>query len=269
MSRQAVTAGEMDAAVAELGPAAEAPKADAPKPPEPVPGLTPVEAQASKLMAELMAKNRIERPPIDIADGKLQLTGFDQCARVAQTLFLAATYPESWVSKKATSDKAAIAGITVALLFGAENGFTLSQTMTCVYMVNNKPALYGDGPIAKVRGSGKMVRIEEKWSGAGDTLKCSVRAVRRGESGGEDESSERSFGVADAKAQGLRGPMWGNPGMWPRMCQCRARAWVLRDLFADVLMGMAIQEEYEGVPTIEHVEADALTTKLVAAGEKK
>ncbi len=56
---------------------------------------------------------------------------------------------------------------------------------------------------------------------------------------------ERRFSVQDARRAGL----WGRPGPWSqypqRMLQMRARAFALRDAFADVLGGLYLREELE------------------------
>lgn len=205
--------------------------------------------QAASEFARLMAREKIERPPIMVEDGRLAITDFSQAYRVANTIFAAGTYPESWVKREATKE-GALAAITLCLMYGAENGFSLTQTMTCVYVVNGKPSLYGDGPIAKVYASGKLASIKETWEGEGDKLKCTVTIRRRERiDAPESDWSEphtRSYSVQDSKDAGLGGPLWKNKGQHRRMVQCRARAWVLRDHFPDVLMGLLIKEEYDG-----------------------
>jgi hypothetical protein len=51
------------------------------------------------------------------------------------------------------------------------------------------------------------------------------------------------FGADDAKRAGLAGDVWAK---YPdRMLQNRARAFALRDQFADALMGIGMVEEYD------------------------
>jgi len=58
---------------------------------------------------------------------------------------------------------------------------------------------------------------------------------------------EGRFSVSDAKAANL----WGKSGPWTnypkRMLELRARAFALRNMFPDVLLGCAIAEELDGV----------------------
>jgi hypothetical protein len=74
----------------------------------------------------------------------------------------------------------------------------------------------------------------------------------------------RTFSVADA----IRAGLWRKPGPWcdypRRMLQMRARAFALRDAFPDVLGGLYLREEFEGVtrapsPTDEHSRSDEAT----------
>lgn len=184
-------------------------------------------------------------PPILISEaGQVIIADFDQAQRLGKALYGSQMYPESWVQRGADA-AGAVASIAVCLMFGRENGFSLTQTMTCVYVVNRKPALHSDGPIAKVYQSGLLKEIKENWEGDGDKLKCTVTVWRKQRDGDEPSGPHtRSFSVEDAKQAQLR---WAaDKGKQRRMCQCRARAWVLRDVFPDVLMGLAIAEEYEG-----------------------
>lgn len=246
----------------------------APASPSAMPAVTTTKIDEGKVeneLARLLALERTERPPIQIEGGQLKIGDFNQAQRVANTILQAGTYPESWV-KEGADHKKSLAAITLALLYGAESGFSLTQTMTCVYVVNGKPSLYGDGPIAKVRSSGLLHKITEAWEGSGDTLKCTVTVWRVPGPGGEiDGPHVRSFSAQDAKDQGLGGgtkwSLWKNKGSWRRMCQCRARAWVLRDVFPDVLMGLLIAEEYEGTEPERPVDT-TISQRLVAQAAK-
>jgi hypothetical protein len=64
---------------------------------------------------------------------------------------------------------------------------------------------------------------------------------------GRSDPVTRSFSIEDAKRAGL----WQKPGPWKdypkRMLTMRARAFALRDAFPDVLAGLYLREEFEGV----------------------
>jgi hypothetical protein len=112
-----------------------------------------------------------------------------------------------------------------------------------IAIVNGRPTIWGDGAIGLVRGSGLCEWIREKIEGEGDKRVAICEAKRRG----EPEPIRGVFSVADAKQAGL----WGKQGPWQqyvnRMLQMRARAFCLRDGFADVLGGLYLKEEMDDV----------------------
>jgi hypothetical protein len=98
--------------------------------------------------------------------------------------------------------------------------------------------------LALVRASGLLDSIKEEIIGEGDQTTAICSAWRRG----EDNPIIGRFSVADAK----RAQLWVKPGPWQqyprRMLQMRARGFCLRDAFPDVLKGLYLREELEGVP---------------------
>lgn len=136
--------------------------------------------------------------------------------------------------------------VFAAIQFGAELGLLPLQALQSIAVVNGRPALYGDGALAVVESSGLLADIEETFTGSGDDYAavCRVRRVGRA-------WHERRFSVADAKIArlwGKEGPWRTNPG---RMLQMRARAFALRDRFADVLRGFGIREELLDIEPLE------------------
>lgn len=131
--------------------------------------------------------------------------------------------------------------ILVAIQWGMELGLKPMQAMQSIAVINGRPSLWGDAVIGLVRGSAVCEYIKETDDGHTAT----IRVKRRG----ENEEHVRTFSVDDAKAAGLA----GKQGPWTsypkRMRQMRARAFALRDVFPDVLRGMAIAEEEEDKPT--------------------
>lgn len=129
----------------------------------------------------------------------------------------------------------------VAIMHGLEIGLTPMSALQRIAVVNGRPVIWGDGAMGLVRGSGLCEFVRERMDGAGDTRVAICEAKRRG----EPEPITRTFGVADAKKAGL----WGKQGPWQqypdRMLQMRARAFALRDGFADVLGGLYIREEID------------------------
>lgn len=129
----------------------------------------------------------------------------------------------------------------VAILHGMEVGMTPMAALQSIAVVNGRPTIWGDGAIGLVRGSGKCEWIKEKIEGDGDNMAAVCEAKRKGEA----DPIRARFSVADAKKAGL----WGKQGPWQqypkRMLAMRARAFALRDGFADVLRGLGIAEEVQ------------------------
>ena len=127
--------------------------------------------------------------------------------------------------------------------FGAELGMKPMQSLQGIAVINGKPSLYGDALMGLVLDSGKCEFIRERIELADG------EAVAICESKRKDQPQERvsTFSVPDAKKAGL----WGKSGPWSlypmRMLTMRARAFNLRDNFADVLRGMSVAEEVEDI----------------------
>lgn len=127
----------------------------------------------------------------------------------------------------------------IAMQWGAELGLKPLQALQNLAIINGRPALWGDAVLALVRSSPVCEFVIETDDGS--TATCRVK--RRGE-----PEQARSFGMDDARTAGLL----GKSGPWTqypkRMRQMRARAFALRDVFADVLRGMAVAEELMDTP---------------------
>ena len=135
--------------------------------------------------------------------------------------------------------------VLVAIQLGVELGLTPMAALQNTAVINGRPAIYGDAALALVRASGLLESFNEEEVGeAGkDSFGVRVTAVRRDGSKGCE-----TFTVADAKAAKL----WGKAGPWTdyprRMLKFRARGFVLRDVFGDVLKGLRTAEEVRDYP---------------------
>lgn len=145
----------------------------------------------------------------------------------------------------------------VAIMHGLEVGLTPMNALQSIAVVNGRPTVWGDGAIALARGSGLLEWMEEKFEGeeGTDAFKAVCTVKRKG----EPKPVHGEFSIGDAKVSGLwtkRGRD-GQPTPWQqypkRMLKMRARAFALRDGFADVLKGLAIKEEVEDYQTVAHV----------------
>ena len=155
----------------------------------------------------------------------------DEALRLAEIMAKSDIVPKDYIGKPGN--------ILVAIQWGAEIGLAPLQAMSHIAVINGRPALWGDALLAIVRGSGLLASFEEDIGA--DSATCT--AQRRGEA-----PISRTFSREDAKQAGLL----GKAGPWSqyprRMMQMRARAWVLRDLFPDVIRGLHVAEEAQDLP---------------------
>ena len=157
----------------------------------------------------------------------------DDINRIAKFLAESDALPKSYAGN---ARKAAI-----AIMKGLEIGWLPMQAVQNMYVINGIPTIYGDGLVALARSSGLLEYCHEWIDGEGDekTAFCEVKRI------GEPKAETRSFSKTQAAKAGLlgkSGPWQTNPD---RMMQMRARAFAIRDVFADALMGLRIKEEVE------------------------
>jgi hypothetical protein len=181
-------------------------------------------------------EEKIVRPPLVARAGGVTPiipTTFDEVYRIANAVVISGLAPKGLD----TAEKA-----TIVIMHGLEVGLTPMVALQSIALINGKPALYGDGALGVVRASGLLERFSERLNAEDNNTSASCTVKRRGE-----PSLTRTFSKADAEKAGL----WGKPGPWQtypnRMLAMRARAFALRDGFADVLRGMGIREELEDI----------------------
>lgn len=176
------------------------------------------------------------KAPINFGEQGVQLASLEDAFRFANAVAASGFAPRGMEKPEA---------ILVAIQLGAELGLTPMSALQNIAVINGRPAIYGDAALALVRSSGllEVFREEEIGEAGKDTQGIKVTAKRKG----FDEASE-SFTVADAKLSKL----WGKAGPWSdypkRMLKFRARGFILRDLFGDVLKGLRTMEEVRDTP---------------------
>ena len=134
--------------------------------------------------------------------------------------------------------------IVAKWIFGHEIGLAPMQSLRSIYLINGKPAIYGDAMLALCRRHPDFVDIHEEISPDGTIARCTVK--RRGE-----EDTVRTFSMEDAAKAGLS----RKPGPWTqyptRMLQMRARSFAIRDSFSDMMSGILTKEEADDIPVIQ------------------
>jgi hypothetical protein len=172
-----------------------------------------------------------QRPPAEQPQTRVALTPttIKEAIEFAELLSKSSLIPKEFVGNPGN--------IIVAIQWGAELGLAPMQAMQSIAVINGRPSIWGDTPLALVRASGLLDAIQEDIRDDGAT--CTVK--RRG-----SVPISRSFTLEDAK----RAKLINKEGSWQtypkRMMQLRARAFALRDEFTDVLRGMPIGEEMVG-----------------------
>lgn len=126
--------------------------------------------------------------------------------------------------------------VLVAVQMGAELGIPPLQALQNIAVINGRPSIWGDALPALARNHPKFEYIDETFDDRTMTATCKIK--RRGE-----PEQVYTFSQADAQQAGL----WGKQGTWQtypkRMLKMRARAWGIRDVFADALKGLQVAEE--------------------------
>ena len=152
---------------------------------------------------------------------------FEEGLRMAELLARSTLVPEAF--------RGNAGNVLIAIQLGMEVGLPPMQALQSIAVIGGKPSLYGDGLLALVQASPVFEWIAEDLKDG--VASCTVK--RRG----WPNPVVRTYSIDDAK----RASLWNKSGPWQtnpnRMLQMRARAFALRDVFADVLRGLASAEE--------------------------
>jgi hypothetical protein len=149
-----------------------------------------------------------------------------------------------------------------AINLGMEVGLPPMRSLQSIAVVNGTPCVYGDAQLALTKASGLMEVFEESYEGTeGQDDFCAVCKVQRK---GDEEPVYEKFSVGDAK----KARLWGKSGTWTthpkRMLRYKARAFALRDKFADVLLGLTHSvEEMQGEKSVKDITPEVTQSQNV------
>ena len=189
--------------------------------------------------AEMDGKGLVIRNASDLATLTRQITTSDLC-------------PQQFRNKPNDA--------MIAILAGKAVGFAPIQALQSIAVINGRPSMYGDGPAALAYGAGQVDWIKEWFELDGEVVVPNYGGLNDYPDGltacwqtKRKDASEPSpiarFSVGDAKMASL----WGKKGPWSnytrRMLILRARAWGLRDNYADALSGISQAEEWADLAT--------------------
>ena len=213
------------------------------------------ELQILKLQNELekMQAQKASR----LEDSLFSPTLFPHYKTVAETLAKSGVIPNAYKNKPED--------IFVAMAMGYQLGFPVEQALQDIAVINGRPCLWGDGLMALVLVHPQCEGIEEEPIYNGTVITGYVCTVKRK----GHKAHAKTFTIADATNAGLlsKGGVWKS---YPeRMLQLRARAYALRDKFADALRGIRQAEIEEDDAKIIDVEfSEEKETKELSQTEK-
>lgn len=131
--------------------------------------------------------------------------------------------------------------VMAAMAQGAEVGLNPMQSLRSIAVVNGRPSMWGDNMLGLVVSSPLCLWYDEGFVDApedGSTPHGWARTQRAGQA-----PREQRFSVDDAAQANLL----SKAGPWKeypkRMCMLRARGFLLRDVYPDLLGGMVTREE--------------------------
>jgi hypothetical protein len=169
----------------------------------------------------------------------------EEVGRVADAIMHAGMVPKSY---EGPNDKATKAKLMIGIMKGLEVGFGPITALSTICIIGNRPCVWGDGAVALCDRGGAVEWVKHGFEG--DEGKDDWTAFYQIKRRSHEEPYEARFSVKDAK----RAHLWANPKRVPwieypqRMLLARARAFALREGFADFLMGLSIVEEAQDLP---------------------
>jgi hypothetical protein len=205
-----------------------------------------VKTDTKTVSAEVIAPKSVATPaqiksPINFGAQGVKLASLEEAFRFANAIVASGFAPRGMEKPEA---------VLVAIQLGAELGLTPMAALQNTAVINGRPAIYGDAALALVRASGLLETFSEEEVGEAGKYSFGVRVTAARTDGSK---GSETFTVADAKAAKL----WGKSGPWTdyprRMLKFRARGFVLRDVFGDVLKGLRTVEEVRDFPEERNV----------------
>jgi hypothetical protein len=210
------------------------------------------EHQDEQTEEQTKAVAKVEKAPLAVGDkGYIMPKTVEEAARMAQAVIIGGFAPDSYNR----DPNKILLGIMAAMEAGLQPLYGLRQ----IAIINGRPTIWGDAAMALVQSKNLISDYEEEQVGTTptdadlskwpDDYGWKVTIGRRGQKG----HYVGIFTVGMAK----RARLWLNAKKVPwiehpdRMLKIRARAFPLRDGFADALAGLAIREEIEDMHEID------------------
>lgn len=164
-----------------------------------------------------------------------------QCTNVADQFASAGMYLAGTDRLPEEKKKAML---VVSMMKAMSIGKDPSWALEFIYVINNKPTLFGDGPLALANESGLIENFAEYPPDQNDDNPTAMCTLKR-------KDREKVYTSNFSREQAKRAKLWGKPGPWTqypdRMLQLRARARLLRDAVPEALGGFQVREELQDV----------------------
>lgn len=149
--------------------------------------------------------------------------------------------------------------VLVAVQMGAELGLKPLQALQNIAIINGRPSVWGDALLGIIQAHPECEYVHEEITN--EKAICKVKRKGRPE-------VMRTFDKSEAATAGLL----KKPGVWQqypkRMMQMRARAFALRDAFADALKGIFVAEEVQDYQEPKIVTQEEKIDKLASLLEE-
>lgn len=167
-------------------------------------------------------------PMLSPSVGFLNPTTLEAALKAADLISKSSLCPKDYKDKPAD--------ILICMQMGQELGVPILQALQGIAVINGRPAVWGDLMLALCRRATAFEYCDETYDADTQTATCKTKRKN-------EPPIIRTFSRIDAETAKL----WGKQGSWTtnplRMLQMRARAFALRDGFADVLKGLSSAEE--------------------------
>lgn len=177
----------------------------------------------------------------------------EDAMRLARAVCVSGMVPDSL---KGQDKEETAAKVMMTMMKGMELRRPPIWSLTNIFIVNNRPCVWGDGALDLVITHPRYVKHREWFSGSQNKDDWTAHTeITFKLPDGTIQTEERTFSWAEAKAANLIGKnVWK---VYPqRMLKMRARAWAMRDLMPDALAGLGMREELEDVE-VKKNKADA------------
>jgi len=163
------------------------------------------------------------------------LSTFESAMKVAEVMANSVWCPPAFKGK--------VGDVLIALEVACNLGIRPSLALQNMAVINSKPCIFGDLMLALCRGCPDWEYLQEEYVPEIKGYRCTAKRKN-------EPPSTEEFTEAMAKQAGL----WGKTGPWssyPRiMLKWRARTFVLRNVYPDILKGMISYQEAKDYPPV-------------------